>query len=78
MPDSVYVGERGRLLVDIYDDGEDHHPPGFIGLKGQVVVVREIRQSLSGSKVRYIVSHPEVTDNGFLVYPHEIELIAGS
>lgn len=32
--------QRVRLLKDIFDDGEDHHPPGFYGRKGDVVVVR--------------------------------------
>lgn len=32
---------RIRLKEDIYDDGADHHPPGILARKGDVVEVRE-------------------------------------
>jgi hypothetical protein len=33
---------RIRLKDDIYDDGADHHPPGIIAHKGDVLEVREL------------------------------------
>jgi hypothetical protein len=31
-----------RLTKDIFDDGEDHHPPGYLGRVGDTVEVRSL------------------------------------
>lgn len=36
------VGDRVRMLVDIWDDGEEHHPPGWLARKGEVLFVKAI------------------------------------
>ena len=67
------VGDRLRLTSDIHDDGQDHHPPGYIAYIGDIVVVREIAHGGKGGE-RIHVSHQDVTDKAFLVYPHEFEI----
>jgi hypothetical protein len=56
---------RVRLLKDIYDDGQDHHPPGYVGRKGDVVVIHSIQTA--------VVSHSG-TGDGFVVHDGELEL----
>ena len=58
---------RVRLLKDIYDDGQDHHPPGHIGHKGDLVVIHSIQTA--------VVSH-NGTGHGFVVHDGELELQA--
>jgi hypothetical protein len=37
--------KKGRILVDIYDDSdEDHHPPGYLAYKGDIVYLRRKTQ----------------------------------
>lgn len=48
------VGDVLILTADIYDDGEDHHPPGYIARRGERVVVRKV---LEGGRRRLAVSH---------------------
>jgi hypothetical protein len=36
------VPTRVRLLKDIFDDGQDHHPAGVLAKKGEVVEVRSL------------------------------------
>ncbi len=66
----LYVGAKVRLLKDIWDDGEDHHPPGYLALKGEVLIVRRApcwqRRSIG-------VSHEHITDNSFTIYAGEYE-----
>lgn len=64
-PEPPAVPARVRLLKDIYDDGEDHHPPGYIAKRGEVVEVREVRA--------LAVAHEGVTDNAFVVRSGEFE-----
>jgi hypothetical protein len=59
--------QRVRLLIDIYDDGADHHPPGYIARKGEVLVVRTVRA--------LCVSHEGVEHRQFVVREGEFELI---
>ena len=48
------------LTTSIYDDGEDHHPPGFIARLGDVVY------TLSASNTNHVtVSHTPNSLNGF-------------
>lgn len=66
----IAVGQKLKLLKDIYDDGADnHHPPGYIAFKNEVVIVR------STGRTCLAVSHENVTDKSFLVYAEEYELL---
>lgn len=65
-----FVGIRLRLTKDIYDDGADnHHPPGYCALRGDIVVVRRVGEKSLG------VSHEGITDNSFTVYLGEFEIL---
>lgn len=68
----IEVGDKLILTEDIYDDGcENHHPPGYIGRKGDMVIVRKIGHGSKGGGERVYVSHETVTDSAFLVYRNE-------
>jgi hypothetical protein len=66
---TVSVGDRVRLASDIFDDGQDHHPPQYIGLKGDEVIVKSVgfEGSLSvahdGAKGSFIVFADEWMPN---------------
>ena len=60
------IGQAIVLTKSIYDDGEDHHPPGYIAWEGETVVIRDI---ISDRCIA--VSHPHVLDNAFYVSPDE-------
>ena len=60
------VGGRVRLLKPIYDDGEDHHPPGWIATAGEVLIVKEVRGEVLA------VAH-EGNPGAFTIYPGEYE-----
>jgi hypothetical protein len=64
------VGQRVRLLTDIWDDGADHHPSGYIAHKGEEVIVRN-----TGRAFPFYVSHEHVKDNSFGVKLDEIEAV---
>lgn len=66
----VQVGDKLKVTAGVYDDGEDHHPPGYIALPGDVVFVRDISHGGKGGE-RIYVSHEGVTDKMFLIYRHE-------
>lgn len=60
------VGDAVVATANIWDDGEDHHPPGWLAKKGERLIVRRV-----GS--RYIsVSHHNVTNSSFMVEQNEI------
>lgn len=65
--DETKAPERIRLKLakDVYDSGEDHHPPGYIGHKGDVVYLHSIQTA--------VVSH-HGTGHGFIVHDGELEL----
>lgn len=44
MTEELKVGDPIILTKSIYDDGEDHHPPGYIAFEDETVYVKEIRQ----------------------------------
>ena len=71
---SAKVGDRVRLMVDIYDDGDGACPPGYIARKGEEVIVRKIWLSGKGG-VRAHLSHEHITDNAFHAYGTEFELL---
>jgi len=33
-------GDRVRMLKDVWDDGQDHHPPGYVAHKDEIVNVK--------------------------------------
>ena len=66
----VSVGDHVKLTASIYDHGEDHHPPGWLAMKGEVLVVRAI---IGGATGQLAVSHEDVTDNAFCIVRGEYE-----
>lgn len=72
MSEDVFtVGKRVILLEDIWDDGEDHHPPGYLARRGEELIVRGYDP---GHELPICVSHEEITDQSFRVKSTEIEL----
>ena len=65
------VGGKVRLLTDIWDDGEDIHPPGWLGRKGEILIIRACTQSPRSNHIS--VSHEGVTDSSFRIFDHEYE-----
>jgi len=55
-----------RLLSSIYDDGEDHHPPGYLAHHGEVLIVKEVRGDVLA------VAH-EGNPGAFTICPGEYE-----
>lgn len=66
------TGCKVRLTKDIYDDGEDHHPPGYIAWLDEVVIVKEVYGS-----GRIVVAH-EGNTGGFFVYPNEYKVVGST
>lgn len=68
----MQVGDRVRLTTSIWDDGEDHHPPGWLAMKGEVLVIRKV-----GSPImeEIAVSHEDVTDSAFWICRGEYEVV---
>lgn len=66
--DGLCVGGRVRLLKSIYDDGEEHHPPAWLAMKDEILVIRAVHETGA-----LAVSHEQVTDRAFAVYPGEFE-----
>lgn len=69
--DEAAEGDRVRLLADIWDDGQDHHPPGYLARRGEVVIVRKVD---SGHEFPFCVSHEQVTNQSFRVGANEIKM----
>ena len=61
------VGGRVRLLKSIYDDGEDHHPPGWLAQAGEVLIVKAVRGDVLA------VAH-DGNPGAFTIYPGEYEM----
>ncbi len=68
---AVSVGDRVRLTKAIYDHGEDHHPPGWLAMADEVLVVRHLGSN--GGTGAVAVSHEDVTDNAFWISRDEYE-----
>ena len=68
---AICHGAKVRLLKSIWDDGVDHHPPGWIALKDEVVEVRSVGNFDAES---IVVAH-EGREGGFMVYRGEFELV---
>jgi len=66
------VGDTVRLTKDIWDDGcDNHHPPGYLARKGEILVVRSIEQG----RTWVGVSHANRPDGWFNVYNGEYEIV---
>lgn len=67
------VDDKVRLLVDIWDDGcDNHHPPCYLAMKGEILIVRSIPIC---SKDTLNISHEHITDNYFYVFTKEVEKV---
>ncbi len=65
----IKEGDSVKLLADIWDDGQDHHPPGYFARKGETLIVRKLDP---GHEFPFLVSHEQVTDQSFRVAASEI------
>ena len=67
------VGDRVRTTEAIYEPADDHSPGGYLTGKGDILIVREVREN---SKYwPYSVSHEDRTDGKtFSCAEAEIEL----
>lgn len=64
---ALNVGDKVTLTKSIYDDGEDHHPPKWIALSGETVLIKTIYDN-----GKLAVHHEDVTDGrAFLIYAGE-------
>lgn len=64
--DGLCVGARVKLLKSIYDDGADHHPPGWLAQAGEVLIVKAVRGDVLA------VAH-EGNPGAFSICPGEYE-----
>lgn len=58
------IGDKVRLLADIWDDGQDHHPPGYLARRGEILTVRKLDP---GHEFPVCVSHKQITDQSFRI-----------
>jgi hypothetical protein len=65
---AMNVGDKLIIAKDIFDDGEDHHPPGYCARAGDEVIVRYINATCLA------VSHEGVVDSTFAIYPDEYKV----
>ena len=67
------VGQRVRLLDDIWDDGcDNHHPPGYFARRGEILTVRSLDP---GHEFPVLISHEQITDQSFRVALSEIKAL---
>jgi hypothetical protein len=64
------VGQKVTVCEAIFEPADDHHPGGYLCSKGDLLVVRKVRDS---GKWPIHVSHEHITDRSFCVSPDEIE-----
>jgi len=60
----IQIGSNVKLTKSIYDDGEDHHMPGWIAYIDEIVVVKNILRN------RLAVAH-EGNTGSFVIYDGE-------
>lgn len=63
------VGDRVRAKEAIYEPADDHAPGGYICGKGDLLIVRAVRDR---GQWPLSVSHEDVTDNSFACSPDEV------
>jgi hypothetical protein len=69
VPRPPRIGDTIRITKDIYWDGEDCHPPGFIAYKGDTMYVKRLR----GFNV--MASHSVMESQTILVQQEEYEIV---
>jgi len=70
--DALQVGQKVRLLIDIFEHADEYAPAGYLAFKGEVLIIR----GLKPESVRPVsVSHENITDCSFGVAYDEIEVI---
>ena len=65
----IKIGTKIRATKDIWDDGEDHHPPGYCAYKGDTLIVREVFNTYLA------VSHEDILNSSFRIFNEEFELL---
>lgn len=66
-------GDRVKMKTDVWDDGQDHHPPGYLAHSGEVV---NVRSNTPGAHFPLALYHDGRTDNNsFLAGYDEVELV---
>lgn len=68
--DLIAKGTKLQVIKNVYDDGEDYHPPGYVSLAGDVVYA--IHDSTT---VRVVVSHIKDSLIGFIIMRDEFKII---
>lgn len=63
---AVSVGDKVRLTKAIWDDGADHHQPGWLAAAGEVLIVKAVRGTALA------VAH-EGVDGAFMIRADEYE-----
>lgn len=66
------VGCKVRIIKDIWDDGQDHHPAGYIARIGEIVTVHEVRPNSC------VCSHEGAGYGRFVAMLDEIEAEGGA
>ena len=77
MTTDAVVGGKIRLLESIYDDGADHHPPGWLALHGEILIIRAVKVWKDEKDIEHTslaVSHEDVTNSAFFIDEGEYEL----
>ena len=59
------LGDKVRLLKDIWDDGEDHHPPGYLARKGEVLIVKCGWRKANNLPATVGIAHENRADTNF-------------
>lgn len=70
---SFMVGQYVRLLKDLWDDGADHHPPGYLAHKDELLIVRKLRGNRDGDMWPVYISHEGRTDNSLGVLAEDVD-----
>ena len=77
---SYKVNDAVKIVKNIYEAATEHHPGGFIALKGQKVIIRAVRDEtilylgeIDRPTRPYEVSHEDVLDRTFSVAEDEIK-----
>lgn len=72
---SYQIGQRVRLLKDIYEHTDDYAPGGYLALAGEELIVRRFTP---GKCFPVSVSHEHITNNSFGVELDEIEAVSSA
>lgn len=64
------VGDFVFLTKDIFDDGGDCHPAGYVGRKGDYMKITRLPEY--NPKMIHVAHFDYTGEGGICVYPHEI------